>query len=265
MIVRRDGSDWLLITQPDHAALAGRIMSAWRGDGFPDRPTRARVLDATARHDIGWTAEDAAPGVNPDGDPYDFVSAPLDVRQRLWPRALDLLAADDLYVAALVAQHAITVYRRYSSDPAWRGFFTLLEQRRDDLFADSAERAPAASVAASAATAGAAPHTQPAPASFSTFLLDYTIVGLGDMFSLIFCNGWREPYLIEGYHAILRDDRLTIAPDPFEGATVALDVAARRIPVRPYASDQDLRDTLAQAPTVRLSGLATGAALPPIT
>ena len=73
-----------------------------------------------------------------------------------------------------------------------------------------------------------------APDTFFTFLQDYTIVGLGDLFSLIFCNGWREPYLMESYQAILHGDCLRIAPDPFEGATVPLDVEARRIPARVY-------------------------------
>jgi hypothetical protein len=251
MIVRRDGPDWLLITQPDHAALAGRLMSAWRADGFPERPTRARVLRATGEHDLGWQVEDAAPGVTAKGDPCDFVAAPVDLRQRVWPRALDILAPDDPYVAALVAQHAITVYRRFSGDPAWRGFFTQLEARRDDLVARA--------MTESAGDPGMA------SVGFTSFLLDYTIVGLGDLFSLIFCNGWQEPYLIERYHAILRDNRLTISPDPFDGATVALDVVARRIPARRYASDQDLRDTLAQAASLRLTGNAMGAPLPSIT
>jgi hypothetical protein len=244
MIVRASGSDLLLIRQPDHAALAGRLMTAWRADNFPTRATRVRVLDATSRHDIGWEGEDGEPRVNPSTHaPYDFVSAPVTLRQGVWPRALDRLAPEDPYVAALVAQHALTVYRRYARDPDWRDFFRLMERRRDDLFASAA----------------------PADVNLDTFLQDYVIVGLGDLFSLIFCNGWPEPYLMESYQAILHGDRLQIAPDPFDGASVPLEVEARRIPARAYASDADLRATLAEAPTVRLTGVAVGAPLPPIT
>jgi hypothetical protein len=224
MIVRPDGPDHLLlIRQPDHAALAGRIMEAWRADKFLERPTRAMHL----------------PRVNPDtGAPYGFVDAPLSVRQGVWPRAIGKLAAEDPYVAALVAQHALTVYRRFSGDPDWQPFFKDMELRRDDLIA---------------------------PDTLFTFLQDYTIVGLGDLFSLIFCAGWREPYLMESYQAILHGDCLRIAPDPFEGATVPLEVEARRIPARAYVSDADLRATLTEAPIVRLSGTATGAPLPSIS
>jgi hypothetical protein len=248
MIVRASGSDLLLIRQPDHAALAGRLMTAWRADHFPTRPTRARVLDATSRHDIGWDGEDTEPRVNPStGAPYDFVSAPLTLRQGVWPRALDRLAPEDPYVAALVAQHALTVYRRYAHDPEWRDFFRTMERRRDDLFASPA------------------PAGRDVPFGLDSFLQDYVIVGLGDLFSLIFCNGWPEPYLMESYQAILHGDRLQIAPDPFDGASVPLDVEAWRIPARAYVSDADLRATLAEAPTVRLTGVAIGAPLPSIT
>ena len=192
---------------------------------------------------MGWTTGleggDDLPRVNPEtGAPFGFVDAPLSVRQGVWPRAIERLAAEDRYVAALVAQHALTVYRRYSGDPDWQPFFRAMELRRDDLIA---------------------------PDTLFTFLQDYTIVGLGDLFSLIFCNGWREPYLMESYQAILHGDCLRIAPDPFEGATVPLDVEARRIPARAYTSDADLRATLTEAPIVRLSGTAAGAPLPSIS
>jgi hypothetical protein len=241
MILRRDGADWLYINQVDHSRLAGRLMAAWQADGFPARPTHAQALRATSEHDLGWQIPDAAPRVGAEGQPLDFMTVPLDVKQPPFGRAVESLAAEDPYVAALVAQHAITVYRRYAADPDWRGFFTPLEQRRDDLLALAA------------------------PSGFDSFLLDYTIVAVGDLISLVFCNGWPDPYLMEGYQAILRDDRVTIAPDPFAGATVALEVVARRIPARTYASDHDLRDTLARAVPERLTGVAVGAPLPPLT
>jgi Protein of unknown function (DUF3891) len=240
MILRRDGADWLYINQVDHSRLAGRLMDAWKADGFPARPTRARALRATSEHDLGWQTPDAAPVVTPQGAPADFTTVPLDIKQPPFGRAVAALETEDPYVAALVAQHAITVYRRYAADPAWHDFFRHLEARRDDLVATAA------------------------PAGLDSFLLDYAIVGLGDLFSLVFCNGWPDPYLMESYQAILRDDRLTISPDPFDGATVALEVVARRIPARTYASDQDLRDTLAQAASLPLTGVAIGAPLPPI-
>ena len=45
-----------------------------------------------------------------------------------------------------------------------------------------------------------------------TFLQDYTVLGLCDLFSLVFCNGWREPHLMEGYEVVLEGDRLVVTP-----------------------------------------------------
>lgn len=249
MIVRSDPSHFVCITQPDHAELASRLIDAWCADGLPTRPTRALVVLATRLHDIGWTEEDAAPRIDPDtGAPADFINAPLAVRQGIWPRAVAALAPRDPYVAALVAQHALTVYRRYQHDDAWRTFFAPLERQRDDLYAEAAARAAAAGAGA--------------PRSF---LQDYSLVGLGDLFSLVFCNGWSEPHLMEGYQAILRDTVLTITPDPFGGLAVALEVTARRLPRRRYASDADLRAAWADAQPVTLAGLAIGAQTAPAT
>jgi hypothetical protein len=241
----------LLITQVDHAALAGRIMSAWRADRLPDRSSRARVLDATARHDIGWLTVDAAPTIEPEsGAPHDFLNAPLALRQGVWPRALDLLAAEDRYVAALVAHHARTVYNRYAGAPGWSEFFGEMEQRRDQLLARDG-------------------------IAFDVLLDDYKFVGMGDLWSLMYCNGWHEPQAREGYTARLHLPRqppvpsevegsgatvdggcLEITPDPFGGVAVPFDVPARCVPARRYASDADLRAEVARAPVVRLAGVA---------
>jgi len=249
MIIRRVDDDLLLITQVDHAALAERIMAAWRRDKFLERPTRTRVLRATGQHDLGWQAVDAVPMIDPDsGSPYEFVNAPLEVRQGVWARALNELAPQDPYVAALVAHHAATVYRRYVQTPGWETFFPEMERRRDELLATQA-------------------------LGFDTFRRDYAIVGVGDLCSLVFCAAL-ELDAREGYRATLHPEPgprniadaaivyggwVEVAPDPFAGATVPLEVPARRVPARRYASDDDLRETIASASIVQLTGVAAGA------
>jgi hypothetical protein len=239
MIVRHTEGRLLCLSQPDHAALAGRLAEAWAADGLPGRPTRDRVVEAVCVHDIGWATEDRA--LRFDGEthgPHGFITAPLEVRQGAFLRGVDDLAPGDPYVAALVAQHGLTVYRRFQHDPAWAGFFPTLERRRDDLFGRVL------------AETGTAPFT---------FLQDYTVLGLCDLFSLVFCNGWREPHLMEGYEAVLEGDRLVVTPDPFGGAAIALDVPARALPSRPYWSQADLDAAWAEAEPARLTGCAIGA------
>jgi hypothetical protein len=239
MIVRHTEGRLLCLSQPDHAALAGRLADAWVADGFAGRPTRDRVLEAVRQHDIGWTDEDRAPRFDTaTHGPHGFVSAPLEVRQGAFLRGVEALATGDAYVAALVAQHGLTVYRRFQHDPAWAAFFPALERRRDDLCSDVL------------AAAGAAPFT---------FLQDYTVLGLCDLFSLVFCNGWREPHLMEGYEAVLEGDRLVVTPDPFGGVVVELAAPARALPLRPYWSQEDLDAAWAEAEPADVAGCAIGA------
>jgi hypothetical protein len=146
------------------------------------------------------------------------------------------------------------VYRRFAPTPGWEAFFPGMERRRDDLLA----------------TQGL---------GLDTFLEDYAFVGMGDLWSLVFCTGWQEPYSMGSYRAILHDSIpreqadpgivhggwVEITPDPFDGAAVPLDVAAWRVSARRYASDADLRDTVARAPIVHLTGVAAGGPPAPIS
>jgi Protein of unknown function (DUF3891) len=114
VIVRTVHDGLELITQPDHAHLAGAIMK--RCVPLAARPRRDAILLAIREHDNGWIEEDAAPAVNTEtGSIFDFVSAPLSVRHAVWPRGVRRLASTP-WAAALVAQHAITVYDRFRSD-----------------------------------------------------------------------------------------------------------------------------------------------------
>lgn len=230
MIVRQAGAGLLLITQPDHAQLAGRIMR--HCVALADHPRRGAILHAIAEHDNGWAEEDAAPLADPgSGGVVDFVAAPLAVRHRVWPRAVERLARDP-WAAALVAQHAITVYDRFRPDPAWAPFFAAMEALRDRMagFGDAA----------------------------ADLRDDYAFVRLGDLVSLTFCTGWTDDQRYADWTVRLSGDRVRVAPDPFGGSVIPIEIAAREIPAGPFRTDAELRDALARAPTTVLRGAASG-------
>lgn len=249
MIVRDAGSDWLLISQPDHAALAARLLRAWTIGTLPARPTRDAVLFATEHHDIGWSDEDAAPTLDPaTGRPCDFVSIPVGRRHDVWRRALAALAPQSTYAAALVAQHALTAYRPYRNDPAWTSFFAEMERARDHWY--GADARPDG-------TSGGL--LDPQGADRLHFLADYGALRLGDVASLILCNAWTAPQEQEASHLDLDGDTLIVAPDPFGGQSLEFDIPARRIAARRYGSDDELRAEVARAPVERLRVRARGA------
>jgi Protein of unknown function (DUF3891) len=226
MIVCQLASRIRLITQPDHAHLARRIME--RCVSVPDRPRADSILLAIGEHDNGWEEEDASPAVDLEtGKVVDFVSAPLAVRHRVWPRAIGRLSHDP-WAAALVAQHALTVYDRFCADAAWSAFFAELAALRDAMLGEC-------------------------QGALADLALDYPFVRLGDLISLVFCAGWTEPqqfgeWVVEGAGRVV-----SVTPSPFAGA-VPFEVEARELPGATYRSDADLADAVLMSTKTTLRG-----------
>jgi hypothetical protein len=233
MIIQPTANHRLFIAQRDHARMAADILAYWTLDGFGTHPRREVILAAAREHDNGWIEEDADTHVGADGEPQDFISVPPPVKHRIWPRATVRLAERDPYVAALVAQHALTVNEPNRSDPAWQGFFDRMEQARSDLLARCA------------------------PGAHTAIDQDYPFVRIADLLSLIVCNGWRTPFTLPGGASAILRDALEVSPDPFGGRRVTFEVPSRTLPLRRYASPLELRADLANAAVVMLRGEAT--------
>lgn len=233
MIIRTADSSLLLITQPDHAALAGRIMERWQADGLSESPRRADILAAVAGHDNGWREVDASPVVDPaSGKLLDFVTAPLATRQGVWPRGVERLGAQP-YTAALVAAHALHVYDRNRGHADWDPFFDEMRALRDRYLAAS-------------------------NVSLEDLGRDYTFVRIGDLISLTFCNGWQSPQADAfGYEIRFDGTRVTISPDPFDGAAIPIEVPARDLRNRTFTSD-DAAQAWQMAPVVTLTSVVSG-------
>jgi hypothetical protein len=234
MIVRPAGSSQLLITQPDHAALSAHIMREWRAGGFADNPRRDAILLAIGEHDNGWRDVDAAPIVDEaTGRIHDFVSAPDPIKRAIWPRGVERLAYAP-YSAALVAQHAVHVYRHKRDDAEWTPFFGEMEALRDR-------------------------HLGIARLEMKDLLADYPFVRIGDLASLTFCNGWTEQKVDDVSYAIRYDGtRLTISPDPFEGSQAPIEVRARELPSQPFRSSSQAQAAFEESRKVKVKGTVCG-------
>ena len=231
MIVREASGSLRLIAQPDHAHLAGGIMQ--RAAPLAGHSRRPAILHAIAEHDNGWTEEDRAPLLDLDsGRVHDFISAPAAVRQRVWPRGVARLAGDP-WAAALVAEHADTIYERYRADPAWRAFFEDIHHRREA-------------------------HRQRSGLSTDELAVDYAFVRLGDLISLVFCTGWTDEQRFDRWTIRLFGTQVVVSPDVFGGATVPVEIAAKEIRTASFGSDAELASAWSQATTVLLRGEIRG-------
>jgi hypothetical protein len=232
VIVREYHDRLLLITQPDHAHLAARVME--HCVSLDAHPRRDAILHAIAEHDNGWAEEDASPSVDPEtGAVVDFVNAPLAVRHRVWPRAVARLERD-AWSAALVAQHAIIVYERFRPDPQWAPFFAEMTAVRDEMVRRSSR-------------------------PLRDLEEDYAFVRLADLISLTFCAGWNGEQRFGHWRVRRHTDRVLVTPDPFGGRSVAMDVAARRVRKGPFSTDAELREALISGEAIVLRGRAVSA------
>ena len=235
MIIRRFASSQQLITQPDHAALAERIMRQWQPGIFPDSPRKASILNAIEHHDSGWADIDETLVVDvTTGRLLDFMEVSDALKRDTSSRGIEHLSLDP-YAAALVAQHRLHVYRRYAGHPEWSGFFTDVTAARDTYLR----------------AAGAV--------SLDELLRDYTFVRAGDLASLAFCNNWPDTADDGcGYSMRLEGSSLSIVPDPFGGRTIEIAIDAREIGTQSFASAADARRVVAAAPVVTLKGVVRG-------
>jgi len=232
MIVRTTAEGALLITQPDHAQLAASVMQ--HCVTLSNHPRRDTVLRAVAQHDCGWAVEDAAPRVAFDtGHVLDFIHAPMAVRQGVWPRAIGMLETTDPYAAALVAQHALTVYDRLRSVSEWQPFFREITRLRDDLVARSA-------------------------IPLDQLVDDYIFVRLGDLISLAFCTETMDLSQFGEWQVRRRAEDVVVEPDIFGGAVVPVAIAARELSQKAFPSDSALHDALRSAPERTLRGTVRG-------
>jgi hypothetical protein len=113
VIHRADPDGTLLIGQPAHAWLSGRMARAW---AWPFQPWEEICL-AAEQHDIGMAAWDARPELDPAaGLPYSFGSMPREMHVGLWREAARLLLPQGRYPALLVSLHGTGLYERYVSE-----------------------------------------------------------------------------------------------------------------------------------------------------
>jgi len=135
MIHRPDPDGTLLIGQPAHAWLSGRMARAWR---WPFQPWEDVCL-AAEQHDIGMAAWDASPELDPaSGLPYSFTSMPREMHVGLWRNAARLLLPQGRYPALLVSLHGTGLYERYvpaeqlAAEPA-RGYLAAERAFQDSM------------------------------------------------------------------------------------------------------------------------------------
>src|SRR5438270_3934775 len=193
MIVVPEGPALLLVTQPDHAHLAGELLSLWRAGGLPEHPRREDLLFAAREHDNGWREADAAPRWDAGrGRPHDFTSLPQAERIEIWERGVCRFAAERPYASLLIARHALNLFQGRRGEEGWGPFLDFLADFERSLLEET----------------GTAREELEA---------DYRWIDLADLISLQACRRTRERIERYGTGIDLSGDTVGLDPFPLAG------------------------------------------------
>ncbi|HTW93327.1 MAG TPA: DUF3891 family protein, partial [Tepidisphaeraceae bacterium] len=107
MIVRRQSSAFVLISQPDHARLSGSIAAAVGNETFAPPSPLDLVIAAADRHDDGWAAADAHPALDNTGAPRHVFATPVEASIPIWSASTQMAISRNPYCGLLVSLHGM--------------------------------------------------------------------------------------------------------------------------------------------------------------
>ena len=107
MIRRTAGDRFLLITQNDHAILAGELAGCWGNDQFARPDPWGSTIQGATLHDCGWPLHDQAPTLNKIGLPLDVFETPREIALRVWTASVNQTVGRDAYAGLLVSLHVL--------------------------------------------------------------------------------------------------------------------------------------------------------------
>lgn len=120
VIVAPTDTGYRLVTQPDHAELAGTFARHWGSERFREPEPRGAVLTATDLHDDGWISYDRHPCLNSAGKPIGFTEVPPTTWIQLYDDGINAVIEIDSYAGLLVSMHGTGLRRRrYGLSPSW--------------------------------------------------------------------------------------------------------------------------------------------------
>jgi hypothetical protein len=253
MIVSTRGDRLLMVRQVDHQTQCGFMAEAWGSDEFSRMEPWDPLVTAAAWHDEGWRAWDDSPEVAGDGVPIDFPDLDRSDHVALYARGIDGAVTRAGRAGLLVSMHGQGLYesrlgidgpaRPRERQPAVVRAFLEAQERLQARLLDEI----------------AAP-------DLAAWAWDgYRLLQAWDLLSLhlLWCGlPKRRTGTLAGVprHAGDVGADITMEPDgdsfcvlrpyPFPDDELVLPVAGRLIPNRRYSSDQDLRETLAEAPWI---------------
>jgi hypothetical protein len=273
MVVAEGPTEYRLITQNDHADLAGQFASHWGNDKFAALLPWASMVFAAESHDNGWWHWDINPSVDDQGVPITFRKTPRKILFEYLSRGIDGVVEKDPYAGLMVSLHLAGLsqhrYGTLSAVPGREDEFTLkFVREQEESHKALKEKIGRMEQYAAAAT--------------DDYLwFNYRLMQVFDRLSLFFCCnfGFQDT---PGSDSLTQKDRdsgrayygsaikptpvrfgsedvelqlrlvdnttLVVDPYPFDEAPLRVNVRGRIIPRRAYQSQEEFRDVYSRQP-----------------
>ena len=242
MIRRDDGRSWLLVSQMDHARIAGEIAGVWGNETVPPLPRPAVLVPSVRFHDDGWKEWESEPTVDPEtGGPRNFTEMPMPEATSIWVRSIEQAAKRNPLDGLWVSKH----------------FTYLAEQIRPSRRSDKTEKFAIDSFLASQKPlrsvwrGKALKQFEGIPELEAGIEIGLKWLQFFDALSLWLCCAPRtEPNtftLPDGTPLIARPqspEDIVLDPWPLKPKLITLSVLARRIVARKYADQAELGQAL---------------------
>ncbi|MEQ9619342.1 MAG: DUF3891 family protein [Deltaproteobacteria bacterium] len=249
MIRREYNNGWILITQYDHAVLAGSIMSNWGNERFSRPEPLDEVLFAVREHDCGWKSWDSSPKINPEnGYPANFMEMEPEDQSGIWSSSYESHSKSHPYASSLIALHFARFNQKILSREPSNDAANNLKREINEFVADNLDTA----------ASGLKPNGIPEQVK-----INLRIVQIGDIISLSLCHGWDSmkiaaaPINYKGETVDLKLEskdgfNYVISPYPFSKPLISCRIMGKRLDRKSFASDRELRRYLESARTESL-------------
>lgn len=237
MIRRQLATDpprWLLISQREHARLAGVIAEHWVSSPASTVAVRDIVVPTIFRHDDGWKLWEDSPDVHADtGRPLSFLETSTETSHQLWTASIDGVSDLGPLAQYMVAAHFVHLRRRSGDAESAESqrFIGDYESRCASWLAEWKENDPSSN------TDVAAQHA-------------LSLLQLLDRISLWICmDDRRVPHSFQspgGEDLTLTPvapGQFTLTPCRLDVARLSLEVSGVVVPLRHYTNPSDLART----------------------
>lgn len=247
MLIAETETEYRFVTQPAHAALAGRLAEKW-----DTAATAPEVAMATYNHDNGWWEYDRCPHLTDDGTPVGVGDVPAETWVKFYESGIDSVVELDPYAGLLASMHGSGLRReRYgltdgppSGHPAYAEFVDREEHRQRQLVAELSEEF----LSDADKTALETLHeTGSVDATGSRLWREYRLLETWDICSIALCTATAgatteiptapsADILVEA----VDDATVTVEPYPFETSPLTVQVPTRTVEKESFNTESAL-------------------------